>query len=58
LNFKILDVHYSPITGPEGNIEYLMYIEKTNKEENLNNIDIEKIVEISHKNFNDSEVIT
>ncbi len=26
--FKILDLDYSPIKGPEGNIEYLIYLEK------------------------------
>ena len=28
LGFKILGLEYSPIKGPEGNIEYLIYIEK------------------------------
>lgn len=28
LGFKILDLTYSPIKGPAGNIEYLLYIEK------------------------------
>ncbi len=27
-NFKILGMEYSPIKGPEGNIEYLLYIQK------------------------------
>lgn len=26
--FEIIDLSYSPIKGPEGNIEYLLYIEK------------------------------
>ena len=57
--FKILGVYYSPITGPEGNIEYLMYIEKTNEKQTLpDDLNIEEIVEISHKNFKDSEVVT
>ena len=29
--FKILDLDFSPIKGPEGNIEYLIYLEKTDK---------------------------
>ena len=33
LGFHILGLEYSPIKGPEGNIEYLIYIEK-NPEEN------------------------
>ena len=28
IGFKIIDVTYSPIKGPAGNIEYLLYIEK------------------------------
>ena len=28
IGFKILDLSFSPIKGPEGNIEYLLYIEK------------------------------
>ena len=27
--FGIIDLNYSPIKGPEGNIEYLLYLEKT-----------------------------
>ncbi len=30
--FKILDLDYSPIKGPEGNIEYLIYLEKVEDE--------------------------
>lgn len=29
--FNVLGLEYSPVKGPEGNIEYLMYIEKTNE---------------------------
>ncbi|MBR4086024.1 MAG: TlyA family RNA methyltransferase [Lachnospiraceae bacterium] len=28
IGFEVMDVEYSPIKGPEGNIEYLMYIQK------------------------------
>ena len=28
LGFRLLGLDYSPIRGPEGNIEYLMYIQK------------------------------
>ncbi|WAW15622.1 TlyA family RNA methyltransferase [Peptostreptococcus equinus] len=41
LGFDILDLDYSPIKGPEGNIEYLIYLEKVdsildaNQEERL-----------------------
>lgn len=30
--FEILDLDYSPIKGPEGNIEYLIYLKNSNKE--------------------------
>ena len=36
IGFEIIDLDYSPIRGPEGNIEYLMYIQK--KETGINNI--------------------
>lgn len=45
IGFSVSDVTYSPIKGPEGNIEYLMYI---NKAGNDNEIDVENIVENSH----------
>lgn len=32
LGFQILGLEYSPIKGPEGNIEYLIYIEKNSAE--------------------------
>ncbi len=31
--FQILGLDYSPIRGPEGNIEYLLYLEKVSKEQ-------------------------
>lgn len=34
--FKILDLDFSPIKGPEGNIEYLIYLEKIDKKIELN----------------------
>ena len=34
LGFRVLGLEYSPIKGPEGNIEYLIYIEK-NPERNM-----------------------
>ncbi len=30
IGFTVLDIDYSPIKGPEGNIEYLMYLKKNN----------------------------
>ena len=48
MGFVTLDLSFSPIKGPEGNIEYLLYLTKdqtkTNKE-----FDIKAIVEESHR---------
>ena len=33
--FSVLDINGSPIRGPEGNIEYLIYLEKEESKENL-----------------------
>ncbi|MBQ2972937.1 MAG: TlyA family RNA methyltransferase [Clostridia bacterium] len=49
--FKVIDVDFSPIKGPEGNIEYLMYIEKNDEGEMLWNGSVEELVERSHENL-------
>ena len=49
--FKVIDVDFSPIKGPEGNIEYLMYIEKCNEGEMLWGGSVEELVERSHENL-------
>lgn len=46
--FRIIAVDYSPIKGPEGNIEYLMYIEKCENGEMLWSGSAEELVESSH----------
>lgn len=46
--FTILHLDYSPIKGPEGNIEYLIHIKKCDNPENLSEITPEEIVENSH----------
>lgn len=46
IGFAVTDVTYSPIRGPEGNIEYLMHISKDNTN---NEIDVVTIVEKSHE---------
>ena len=33
IGFLVLDLSYSPIKGPEGNIEYLLYIRKDEKKD-------------------------
>lgn len=42
LNFLIKGLTFSPVKGPEGNIEYLLYIQKKN--ESMNEIMIDKIL--------------
>ena len=44
----ILGLDYSPIKGPEGNIEYLIYLKKTNKEINFDAAKVDAIVNASH----------
>ncbi len=46
--FSLLGLDFSPIKGPEGNIEYLCYIEKTETPEVLCGISAETLVEASH----------
>ena len=49
--FKVLGVDFSPIKGPEGNIEYLMYIEKCENGEMLWEGSVTALVEHSHENL-------
>lgn len=56
--FKILDLDFSPIKGPEGNIEYLIYLEKLQdkkefrKIEGINDLDEEMVNEILETGYN------
>lgn len=47
-DFKVLNLDFSPIKGPQGNIEYLIYIEKADEGESLLTRSIKEIVEESH----------
>lgn len=49
--FKLLGLSFSPIKGPEGNIEYLAYIKKSNETERITDEEILAIVEKSHENL-------
>ncbi len=51
--FKVLNLDYSPIKGPQGNIEYLIYIEKAEEGESLLTRTTEEIVAESHKTLGD-----
>ena len=47
--FSVLGLDYSPVKGPEGNIEYLIYINKDGKTEVDSSVDAENIVNSSHR---------
>lgn len=49
--FKVIGVDFSPIKGPEGNIEYLMYIEKSGVGEILWDGSVHELVERSHESL-------
>ncbi len=46
---SVLGLTYSPVKGPEGNIEYLVYIERTETPENSSGVTSEEIVLKSHE---------
>lgn len=46
-NFTVLGITYSPIRGPEGNIEYLGYLRKSAEEDAV--VDLTAIVNASHE---------
>jgi 23S rRNA (cytidine1920-2'-O)/16S rRNA (cytidine1409-2'-O)-methyltransferase len=48
LGFKILDLSYSPIKGPEGNIEYLLHIAKDTSDIEEREVTPREIVELAH----------
>ena len=47
--FCVAGLSYSPIKGPEGNIEYLLYLKKSKRETLITEDQIKKIIELSHK---------
>lgn len=49
--FSILGLTFSPVKGPEGNIEYLLYLRK-DEETSANMPDIKSLVENSHRVLN------
>ena len=46
--FSVHNLEYSPIKGPEGNIEYLVYIEKDDNPKKEDSVDIHEVVEAAH----------
>ena len=49
LGFTVCGLDYSPIKGPEGNIEYLIYLKKGSEENFV--ADIDAVVEASHSDL-------
>ena len=47
IGFVVLNLDYSPIKGPEGNIEYLVYIKKA-ETGSASEIDVKAVVEAAH----------
>ena len=46
--FEVLNLEYSPIKGPEGNIEYLVYLRKCEEGKIEKSVDIHAVVEAAH----------
>ena len=51
-NFSLLGLDFSPVKGPEGNIEYLCYIKKTDTPETYIDITAETLVDASYNALN------
>ncbi len=47
--FGVLALSFSPIKGPEGNIEYLVYLEKNSDADNIGEKEIGEVVAASHE---------
>lgn len=48
IGFEVLNLEYSPIKGPEGNIEYLVYIRKSAEGRKEESVDLHAVVEAAH----------
>ena len=53
-NFKLLGLDFSPVKGPEGNIEYLCHIQKSDKGEILCKTSPLEVVENSYKTLKEA----
>ncbi len=49
--FSVIGLDYSPVKGPEGNIEYLIYLKKSDEADILIDTDAESIVRLSHEDL-------
>lgn len=46
--FDVLGLDFSPVKGPEGNIEYLMYVKISDEPKNFSSITADELAELSH----------
>lgn len=55
--FRLIDLTYSPITGGDGNIEFLLHLgwTKSEMERDISEIVLDEIVENAHDNFQKTE---
>lgn len=49
VGFKICGINFSPVKGPEGNIEYLAHLSKRDKGQGISDKEISEVVEAAHK---------
>lgn len=55
IGFSILDLTFSPVKGPEGNIEYLIHLKKNDSPHLETDISIKNLVDVSHQELNGGE---
>lgn len=57
IGFEILNLEYSPIKGPEGNIEYLLYLQNHQEGARCPNVPVDaaKIVDSAHQELSDGK---
>lgn len=46
--YSVLNLDFSPVKGPEGNIEYLIHIRKSDEPELLTDVDVKELISLSH----------
>ena len=47
--YSVLNLDFSPVKGPEGNIEYLVHLKKSENPQLLTDVSPKELVELSHK---------
>lgn len=51
--FRVLNLEYSPIKGPEGNIEYLVHLQKGQQGKKEETIDVKSVVSQAHASLSE-----